>query len=287
MKDILKQIGIQSPEIEDTFGNHDIIIPGWNPFYAINWLAARAEKSNQKSTTFFFFENAEGYKFLSLETMLKKYQSEEFAYFPQNIPEDFEIPKEEIITYDFYNYLDSMKAINHGMFASKLVTLDLVRLKADKTEFDYKDDFKKSEHVDGKSGFDFVPPKSNANEKTDSLIRYSFTKKTHDTYEPIKNRQPNIKPNRVETWLLPRISKMEQLRYYRIRLVVSGNLNIKAGDTVTFDLPLVVQGEDNGKIINEYYKGKHLVTSIHHKINADGYIMILELIKDDITKSYE
>lgn len=288
VEDILETIGIDEYEVEETVGLHDIVIPGWTAFYAINWLAARAEKSNQKPTTYLFFENVQGYKFLSLENMYTKYPSEFYGYFPQNTDfEDYEIPKESVITYDFFDHNDTLKSVKMGMWASKLNTIDLVRRKFDKVEFEYKKDFEKSEHVDGKQGKPFEPASESFSQKYDSFVKYTPTRKDHDKIQAITRREPNIKPDRVENWLLPRISKMQQARYYRIRLIVSGTLMVRAGDTITFELPLVNEARDNQKISNDYYKGKYLVTSIKHILNNNGYICIMEAIKDNVLKEFK
>lgn len=272
-------------KVEPTFGQHDIVIPGWHPFDAIQWLGVRAEKSPNRTTTFLFFENAEGYQFRSLEEMMDSYQREEYAFFVQNAAEDYEIPKEQVITYDFINYLDVIKSLYGGMWASKLLSFDITRLRTEQTTFNYDEDFKKAKHVD-RNGNPFTGKNKALVTEYDAVRKFQPTTKTHDTYQPIKSKQPDIKPNRIENWLLPRISKAEQVRYYRVRLVVPGTLKLKAGDTITFEMPLVNVGSDKDNT-NKYYKGKYLITSIKHKITNDGYIQIIEAIKDDVVKSYD
>jgi len=282
-QDVFKRTGIKTKfTAEETFAQHDIIIPGWKAFDALQWLGVRAEKSSNRTTSYLFFENAEGFQFKSLEEMMTSYQREEYSYFAQNVPEDYDIPKEPVITYDFINYLDTMKALHNGMWASKIKTFDVVRRRYDSATFNYEEDFKKAKHVD-MNGHSFIGKNTEFASTYDVFTKFQPTTKTHDTYQPITKKQPDIKPNRIENWLLPRISKMEQIRYYRIRLVVPGNLKLKAGDTLTFELPLVDIGSEKD-VSNKYYKGKYMITSIKHKINNDAYIQIIEAIKDDVLK---
>ena len=86
--------------------------------------------------------------------------------------------------------------------------------------------------------------------------------------------------------MLQRISQINQLNYFKLKLVIPGDTYITIGDVIEFEMPLhstKVKGEKN---INPFYSGRYLITAIRHKLNKESYEMVVEATKDCLSTSY-
>ena len=54
-------------DIEPTQNVHDIWIPNWKPFDAINWLASKSVPESKMGSNYVFYENRDGFNFKSIE----------------------------------------------------------------------------------------------------------------------------------------------------------------------------------------------------------------------------
>ncbi len=69
----LKQPATRKPFlVEPTRYQSEIIIPNWNPFKAISFLASKAVAANQeaKGANFVFYQTLQGFRFVSIETLM-------------------------------------------------------------------------------------------------------------------------------------------------------------------------------------------------------------------------
>ena len=53
----------------------------------------------------------------------------------------------------------------------------------------------------------------------------------------ISRKQPGIIPNLVESWMMQRVSKIQQLNYFKLKMVVPGDTIITVGDIIEFTIP--------------------------------------------------
>jgi hypothetical protein len=282
--------------IEKTTNKHDLIIPFWSPFKAIEWLTKRTD------IPFFFFENDNGYNFKSIDSLVSTNPTKKYFFAPQNInltrhfspseKNEVDFRESNVIKYEFINFVDVMNSISNGMFASSLKTFDPIRLKVEDNIFNYDNTFKITNHLDKTSGKfhnnakDFFTNDKKVNENFGSLKKFYPSTKNHNIDKIISGKQPNINPNNVERWLLQRISKLTELNYFRIKLLVPGDNIVTVGDTIEFMMPQLdfkERGEDN---LHPYFRGKYLITAVRHMITNKSYEMLLEGVKDGVFKSY-
>lgn len=308
INDILKNELVVSPtkllpqNIEDTIGLYDIIIPYMNPLHAISWIAGRSKSAQAKigGATFMFYENTQGYNFKSLETLFYKPTKAKYSYGIKNSDTGDESSLTEIrdaIKFEFMNVFDTLTAISSGMYSSVLKTVDLTRLKFSDVVLSYNSYFNDTTHLQNDKELTKKVPYQFQNESKDrlnnkiyenyfALRRMYPTNFGHDTVPSISRKQPSIKPNLVEKWMLQRISQINQLNYFKLKIVIPGDTYITIGDIIEFNVPLLstkVKGEPN---INPFYSGRYLITAIRHKIDQESYEMIIEATKDCVTEIY-
>ena len=176
--------------VEPTTGTVSYVIPNWNPFQALNFLAGRAVSVNYRASgsNFVFYETLRGYRFVSIETLqaggfrgykleedlnevsfshYKTYSSESDAksaspkasFIPvyerdfsppdikhtvvystssQNIRGQAELDKRFIVfNHRLVKSPDTIQNLGVGMYANRMITHDLVRMKVEEWDYHY------------------------------------------------------------------------------------------------------------------------------------------------------
>ena len=176
--------------VEPTTGTVSYVIPNWNPFQALNFLAGRAVSVNYRASgsNFVFYETLRGYRFVSIETLqaggfrgykleedlnevsfshYKRYPSESEAksaspkasFIPvyerdfsppdikhtvvystssQNIRGQAELDKRFIVfNHRLVKSPDTIQNLGVGMYANRMITHDLVRMKVEEWDYHY------------------------------------------------------------------------------------------------------------------------------------------------------
>ena len=259
-------------DVEVTEGNHDIIIPNWRPFDALNWLCTRAQNPQTNGSNYVFYEDIDGYKFKSIESMVGESPIQEYKWRPKNLPEgddDFLVPND----YTIQNHFDIIRNIGTGMYSSKILLHDIIKREYEEITFDYLDTWNDHKHITNNATISKKPDE--LNEIFDSYVKFI---PTHD------QQFSNKKTNEIKNTILPRISQMEQLNNFRINLTVPGNTKLKVGSIVNFELPSLMDSGGGNTDPDKLYSGKYLITSVRHFIDGQTHESILELVKDSFYK---
>lgn len=259
----------------------DLIIPSMEAFDAITFVATRSVPP------FVFFENRDGYKFKSLNTLLSAPAVSNYKYSPKNLPSaSLQDDLNNVIRYEFEDVFDVLRAKMNGMFGSQLSAVDCVKWKSTDTNFSYADYFEKQKHL-GPGSFDngFKNRLGATASASNQAYRRTYPTNvscTTDAY--IKANQPGLRQTQVEQWMLQRQSTFEQLNYLKLNLVVPGTTGVTVGDVINFGFPSLNVKSENSDNLHPYYQGRYLVTAIRHKINLGSYEMIIEASKESLAR---
>ena len=256
--------------IEESFYAEDMIIPYWKPFAAINYVAARTlANENHKAANYVFFENRDGFNFVSIESLLKK--PPKFTYHKTVKNKDerlkYVFGVENYVIYDNQNIVDN---INTGLYAGNLLIHDIARKSMKKVTYDYLAQFGETSHVDNHP---LAPTVSDRNQR-----EYSHYKYFPSHFNLFDNMAEG--GNRADKWMLQRGSLLSQLSTFKVVIKVKGNTEIQVGDTCNFKLQMQDPTNPKEYVPDKYHSGKYLVTAIKHTINIDEYYQTIELIKD-------
>jgi len=147
--------------VEETATPQNLIIPNWEPLRAINFCASRslsADIEDQEQTDgapnqspkplgslFVFYEKlGTGFFYESIESMIIKQKNLNqiplFQYAPklaggrsQNVGFDYST----VSKFDVKSSFKTLDSLNNGLFGSKLIAYDPIRMKYDEIKFDY------------------------------------------------------------------------------------------------------------------------------------------------------
>tara|TARA_B100001094_G_C18140675_1_gene777678 strand:- start:297 stop:1676 length:1380 start_codon:yes stop_codon:yes gene_type:complete len=280
-----KKLEILTPT-DDT--EHRFIIPYWSPFATINWLCSRAKGKNANACNFVFYEDRESYKLTTLEELYKQDPpAMEYLFYPKKWRDDPAMDRDtsrEFINVFKLDVLDNgnrLQQIRNGMFASNVLTYDLVTKIHKKTEYKLKEKFSKTKHIE--TNYPISERLDKYSDETDSL--YLFRPKHTQLHS--KNElgdtaeQVTISDNdEYEKWILNRTSLMEQASNKRIALTSNGDSRIKVGDVIFLSMFGIEPATGSKPSKDPLLSGRYLITAINHQINRDGYNQVFEISKD-------
>jgi len=298
--------------IEETDGIENIVIPNWKPFKAINWLAKRAINKNGIPNYLFWESNGITY-FKSVESLLTQQVKQKFIFSPiiaseQKIAQ-LSKGRIQLDSLEIINQFNIIRNTENGLYASKLITHDIVKKKIRQHTFGLErayDD--KVTHTDKympispidtyytvQDRFTFAPPGDGIN-KGDNIQSYydskvMFHPKHNQMYALNSN---DLYDNKVEEWKLKRNALILSLDQIKLHITFSGISYLSVGDTVNILVPStekvlvqnweVAQVKNPEDLIDKYLSGTYLITALKHMIALSGgkpvYTIFAEVTKD-------
>lgn len=246
----------------------------WSPIKNINYLCDNAVNRNG-SPSFIFFENREGFNFISLETLytpdvLQTFINDKYSRDTRsgvgsikNIDEDFKRILEIRIPVAF----DYMDRVRSGMTASSIISYDFTKKQYAVKSFDMLANYDNQAHLN-----EFPLTSNNNIRRGDSLIINAT--KYYGNYNGFGD-VTNISS------LQKRISLLKQAEAVKIEIVVPGRVDYTVGKKVKLDLPRIEPlSQADLDIQDKIFSGTYLISAVNHYIDKDKHECHMELIKD-------
>jgi hypothetical protein len=269
-----KQLNIAS-----TSGILDVLITRYAPLQAIDYVRQKAISSRYESSSFCFYENRNGFNFVTIEQLMEQGaktieagNSDKIFFFDASRKDNAKnVTTRNIIAYNQIQFGDTISQIKSGGLNNQVQQFDLIT--GDVTKVTYTDnegaDRFKSSSSSGASG------------KTTSFTSNHGRSTTVATVFPMRSDKPEI----------DMAGKMAKVRAFAqklsqniIQIHIYGDSTINIGDMIECRLPA---GSDAKSIAGESRldSGNYLVAKVRHIVlNSDRpqYTQALELIKTDL-----
>ena len=273
--------------VDPTIAPHDLVIPNWNPFTALNWLANRAKSGAYLGANYKFFENSDGYNFASLEGLYEKasnpiYSVDTYTQLPRDAvltPEDRGASFKDILEISFDDILDVSDNISSGMYASKIIEHDIVKREFQIKEFNYNNTFFLYNHLNsGNTGLD--------HSRADLSLGGSYTNKSDSriNYVPKHYKKHNnfhSYGDNIEDTFQIRNSQFSQLDNFRVTFVVAGDSTKTVGDVVKLRIVSPEPMQSSPRTIwDPIYSGNYLVVGLKHMIDPEKFTTTMTAVKD-------
>ena len=260
-----------------TLGNKNIVIPNWNPMYAINWLAKRSAAAQMpEACDYVFFETLDGeYQFMSLSVLKEQPAVVKYHHTPtarNPITGQIFMKKEfyNILSYVVTDRGDKMREIVAGVYGNNAVALDVVAKRMDTSIYTYNT---QRGRVPTISKYPLVPKMTD--ELSQSVTAYQKLYPKHSfKYDGIED---NDEMHYIST---RRQSQMNQFKTNTLTITVNGDSRRRVGDIVSVDIPSVEDPKNKDVWYDPYLSGKYMITAIVHEIGHGDYTMKMELAKD-------
>ena len=271
--------GLQSKKefkYEPSKTNIKFISNFWSPTKAIQYATNQAVNLNN-SPSYVFFENRDGFNFVTLETLYGAEVYQEFTYDKytrdnlknggdaKNIGQDYK--RIDSVSVPLVNdYIDRIKS---GMLASKLVSYDLTKKQYNVKPYNIFDDFSSHKHL---NEFNTVSDRSIF--RTNSLaMNYPRANANFSGYGDATNYRNEQK----------RLSLLKAAEANKIQIIVPGRCDYTVGQKVNVKLYKVAPlqyGETDS--MDNMLSGNYLISAINHYINRERHECNMELIKDSL-----
>jgi len=256
--------------IEPSQGIRDVIIPTLEPLEAITWCSKRALDSNDKPT-FLFFENTDGYNFMSISNIFKQTPLANINFSPKNVIDDFNKNFLGVRDYEIIDQYDFIESVKSGVYAKTYRGYDIAR----RTFVEFKSDSFKDQ-----IGITAANPNKNKTPFGMDLDRAYLSQIVSYFY----NSKPKNNQERPEKWLLQRESILRNLFAKKVRIEMAGNYTFTSGKLLNVFMPKfsVITDNDGESGLEKNMYGKYLIVSTRHKMTAQGrtHTTMMDLVTD-------
>jgi hypothetical protein len=264
--------------VEKTSNNIMFTAPYWTPTKCINNLASAAINQN-KSPSYLFFENRDGFNFRSIDEMLKDNTYHKFVndnYSRSTLGESLTStrdPQEDykrILEIDIPILTDYMEEIQTGRLKSRLVTHDITTKQYSVKDYSVKKDTESpSTLLNPYPGYSKYAM-TNSISTLVVMPKYfgNFTK-----YGDVTNSKSIQK----------RMSFFQNLSKFKVTIQVIGRTDYTVGQIVELDIPKVTQiTREDEDPRDPILSGRYIVSAISHIINKENHTCNIELIKNSV-----
>jgi len=277
-------IPAENLKIEKTrFGRH-LICPNWTPFQTINYLAVTDlldgnSDTNDKNSTFLFYEDKEGFKFVSWSTIIedrlhKNKVIESLTLTDKtkfsDVVSERSVDPRQILSFVMPTCFDQISNTSKGLFANRYIYHDIIKKEQFTLEWNYDSDFENISLIEGDSA-----------SKLHGLRKFDTKEAT--VIQPGEYHYEHDKDTSVP-WKQIHRSRIQQFDNYVIYAEVVGNTGHVLANIINLDIPSTNRTESGILRMNRHLSGKFLVSKIKHVITADKYTQILELRKGCLRK---
>ncbi len=297
VSDIVKQLfedkirpigGKRLITLDETDGLQSFVFNGGSAFTAINQLASEAKKAGSgSSSNFFFYEDNEGYHFVSLETLFKKPAKYKYYYFEDVVPGDDIHESNRLISMNHDVSFDLLSGSINGQFGIRTSFIDPVVKTFAHTDYTMKD-FSSIHRIGG--GFKTI---------SDKTIAEIGVKPTRENYiisnsvgrlsDYAVKRDPMIQNtfSRRHQFLAKEEATRNQIRSNVNKIAAHGNSMLRAGDVLEIIVPTTGQ-RTLSEITNKSVSGKYLIVALGQRTTADGsYVTTMECVRDSFAEPIE
>jgi hypothetical protein len=272
-----KTYGLESTKkfyIDPTFTNIKYVSNYWSPIKNLMYLCDHAANMN-KTPNYVFFENRDGFYFMSLEALYQNGVKAEFIldkYTRDNVPggtdarnvtEDYK----RILNISIPTAYDYMDRISSGMLGSKQISYDVTKKSYSTKNYNMFDRFKEQKHLNPNPiNSDKAIFRSNS-----AIINQPKNFGTFNGYGDVTNS--NINQERISVMKLAESNKLE--------ITVPGRTDYTVGQKVFVNLkriePISAKDDD---IQDKMFSGNYLIAAINHLVNKENHECHMELIKE-------
>jgi hypothetical protein len=265
---------IDSNNFEKPSASDSFIVPRMRPLEAILWLASRAYGNNRNN--YFFFENRDGFNFVSYEKLISAKPYNTYFWQPNTTVD----PSTNIFSIYYMNTddYDILNSNRYGQFASTLYTFDILTRQYNNTSING------TQYTAPNRLLNPHLPQNLAKNRLANTLYQSID--SYVKFIAITDSDKNVNPLNPQNWVLYDSMKLAQLQLgTKIQIVIPSDFNIKSGMVVNLNLPLMVpQSEGKEEQFDRYRTAKFLVTHVKHGISGDISSTTLELVSDSLDK---
>lgn len=264
--------------VEESINGIKFVANNWSPVKTLNYIA---EKSVNKDgiSSYMFYENRDGYNFISLHTLysgnvLQDFIFDNYERTETNVGDtirDVEQDYKRILTMNIPEGFDFIQRLSKGMFTSNLTSYDMVTKRFNRQYFSSEEQFNKMPHLNK-----FPLNSTEVVSAPDSLL-FNKIKHTamHNGFDDVSNSDK----------FLFRLSAIANTQGFKLKITTLGRTDYTVGKVVSLKTFRVESIDDKSNdMVDPTYSGKYLIAAINHNIDGESkHTCTMELIKDSLS----
>lgn len=269
--------------IEETKNNTRYVSNYWSAIQNLNFLLRQAENQST-SATFTFFENRDGFNFVSLDYLnaQEPFHTWKWGNMDQsvdvkpgggsarNLNNDFAKILELSVPKGF-DYIDRIKT---GTYASRMIVHDVTTKRYKTVNYDYLKTFYESKEETRLNKFPITTPDVAARVNA-MIFPFEVANRLFDEFGDVSNYRVTQ----------DRISRLKQAESFSVKLRVKGRTDYTVGRKVYLSVvtPQPTKETDTPEATKDkMYSGYYLISAINHVIDKTTHECYVELIKDTL-----
>jgi hypothetical protein len=215
-----------------------------------------------------FYENINGFNFVSLSSLYSRPAKKTIYYSPknQNFLESIGSRHDKLDEMEFKQVFDVLDSMNNGAYASELLKLDIMNRTTEYEQFGVNQSSLKLLN-------EYLPYSYAKNRMGNSLNQASGYVRMF----------PKFQDMLTSKWLLSRAARIALLNNTRLHVDLPGDSSLSVGDIVNVSLPKNdAQTDPNNIKEDNMMSGRYLITGIRHQLIENYYYCHAELCKDSV-----
>lgn len=253
-------------------GLYHIISPNWSPLQLINYMTSIAQPAGYVGSMVVFYETLREFNYRHIEELYLQeptgvYSGKEVS---MNYRFDELAPNKNMIDYIVLrNSPDTLKSMNEGMVANRVLSLDNITKTYNENKYDYFGEFGATRHL---NQYRLVPD-GYKERNPDQRITYlpSNSDRFLSGYYRGKVGGPFVGDRKeiVTKW---RTTLLSQLNSRQIEVDTDGYTKLHVGEVIEIKLPNATALDSQRFVQNRYNTKKAIVTKIAHTFDRKKHI---------------
>ena len=273
LKDVLK-IDESRYSVENTRGSYDFVGNLRKPFSTLISLASKSVPDVSKNATagFVFFQNQDGFKFASIDSLIKKPSKATYTYTDVNESSITRNNDYKILKYTVDKNQNLIENLRMGTYSFVRLAFNPLTFAFSQTKYNYgaKEGIKNL-------GKDLELPKisDDSNLTLDQLPTRTVSQIVDVGATVGVSTDTNYSP---EEYQGQNIVRYNLLMTQNISMMVPCNTDLKAGDIITCEFPKISREDKNE--IDQETSGKYMIKELCHHFEAKRSFTSMTLVRD-------
>lgn len=248
----------------------NVVVPGWTPFFTLNWLLKTSIKDNAADYVFFQRYDAK-FCFKSFEVLYSsssEYSGITFEINPTHLKDengDVLFDYATRINHYHFDHFDALSNLSSGFYKNKVMTYDFVRKEWEVKSFTFGDD-NAEDKAKLKVDSDYFMGSDEVN--------ISFVPKSTKLFDKGASYLDNS-----NDWLTSRKSSLMKFEQEKLLIQFPGTAKAAQWFGQSCDVDLPAQDSMTDEVYDKQRRGRYLITAMGHIIGKDVYTINAELVK--------
>ena len=268
--------------MEATKGIHSVVVPLLSPIDTMSWLVKRSLSLND-TADFLFFENKNGFNFVSLNKLFTNKVLFTINFSPKNLVDSVATEFLGVRDYNMSTSFDILENTRNGFYSNRFIGFDVLTRTLVESDLGIKNHYK-SNHL---NAYPNLYISKNREGKDAGLM--PFSKVSLYPFQLYRKTQGYVKSNDTSKSLLiddthkyipQRRAILHNLLQKKMTINLPGNFYLSSGSILEINAKSFSLNSDITDSTDKTMSGKYLIIATRHMINPQKHETFCEIATD-------